>query len=223
MANKDDVTVVYYTSNTEHKRFEENICKSITLAKGDLPLVSVSQEPMQFGKNVCVGKVGASSQNAYRQLLIGAQEAKTRFICTAESDCVYSPEYFQFIPPDDRCAWLANPLWILFCQKGKGKAYCLKPRGSESSMVINREILIKRIEEILSFLDDYWGPAQANGEGWPYLLNRRAIKSRYFDAHVLSFKTDQNMHRRTPHKVDSKTRDMQPWGKAADMIERYCG
>jgi len=218
-----NTTVVYYTSNREHERFEENIRKSISRAKGDLPLVSVSQEPMQFGTNVCVGKVGASSQNAYRQMLMGAQEAKTRFVCTAESDCVYPPEYFQFTPPDDECAYLADPLWLLFCLKGKGKVYGLKPRGSESAMVINREVLIKRLEEILSFLDGCWGPAKANGDGWPYLLDRNAIESRRFDAPVLTFKTDENMHRRTPYEVDSRTRDLQPWGKAGDMIGKYYG
>jgi len=222
MANKGDITVVYYTSNTENKRFEENICKSIDRAKGDLPLVSVSQEPMQFGENVCVGKVGVSSQNAYRQMLLGAKTAKTRFVCMAESDCVYPPEYFQFVPPDDKYAWLANPLWVLFCMKDKGRQYCLKPRGSESAMAINRELLIERIETILSSLD-YWGPATANGEGWPYLLDRKAIKSRHFNAPVLTFKTDQNMHRRTPHKSDSRTRDLQPWGKASDIIGEYYG
>ena len=221
MADRD-VTVVYYTSNTEHKRFEDRICKSLARAKGNLPLVSVSQEPMQFGVNICVGKVGASSQNAYRQIFLGAQSAETRFVCMAESDCIYPPEYFQFVPPDDQSAWLAYPLWILFCQRGKGKCFYLKPRGSESAMVINREVLIKRIEEILSSLD-YWGPASANGEGWPYLLDRRAIKSRHFDAPVLTFKTDQNMHRRTPHKTESKTRELQPWGKASDIIGEYCG
>ena len=223
MTTKRDVTVVYYSSNMEDSPFEEKICKSIEQAKGDLPLVSVSQKPMEFGTNICIGKVGASSQNAYRQMLLGAQTAKTRFVCTAESDCVYPPEYFQFVPPDDTCAWLADPLWILFCLKSKGRTYGLKPRGSESAMVINREVLIKRIEEILSFLDGYWGPAKANGDGWPYLLDSRAIQSRRFDAPVLTFKTDENMHRRSPYDIDSRTRELPPWGKSHDMIEKYRG
>uniref|UniRef100_A0A6M3LHM9 Glycosyltransferase n=1 Tax=viral metagenome TaxID=1070528 RepID=A0A6M3LHM9_9ZZZZ len=217
---ESDVTVVYYTSNTENKRFQSNICQAIAKAKGDLPLVSVSQEPMDFGLNICVGKVGASSQNAYRQLLLGARVARTRFVCIAEDDCVYPPEYFRFVPPDDQCAYLASPLWILFCQRGKSKVFGLKPRGSESSMVINRELLMDRISTILSGLD-YWGPMMANGEGWPYLLDRKAIRSVRFEAPVVTFKTDQQMNRRTPWDMETKTRELQPWGTAIDMIKKF--
>jgi len=218
-----DTTIIYYTSNTEKAKFAENTRQSLLDAKGDLPLVSVSQKPMDFGENICVGGVGASSQNAYRQLWLGAKAAQTRFVCTAEEDCLYPPEYFAFEPPDDESAWLAAPLWVLFSQRGKARVFCMKPHGSESAMVINRELLIARIEKILAPLE-YWGPATANGDGWEYLLERKSgIKSKRFNAPVLTFKTDQNMHRVTPHDQASKTRYLEPWGTAADVIGEYGG
>lgn len=219
----DDLTVIYYTSNTEKPEFEQRILSTLCRTIGDLPLISVSQKPMVGDCNICVGRREVSSQNAYRQLQIGAQAATTRFVCPAEADCLYPPDYFRFRPPRDDTFYLARPLYVLFNQRGKAKCYVRKPRGSESTMVCGRQVLIDRIEEILAPLD-YWGPCSANGEGWEYLLARRKVRKDGFEmgAPAVTFKTDQNMHRRTPHDVNSKTREIPYWGKAKDLIRKYC-
>lgn len=223
------MTVVYYTSNRENERFEGRIREAIMQAKGELPLISVSQKPIDFGQNICVGDVGASSQNAYRQLLIGAQEAKTRFVCTAESDCVYSPEYFAFIPEDEKTFYMSHPFWILFAQKGKIKVFARKERfvrGSnytDAPFVVGRQTLIDRLMAILEPLGgDKWGDATANGQGWPYMLNED-VQVKTFDASTVSFKTDQNMHRVTPWQKGTSTRSLKEWGTATEMVETYCG
>ena len=50
-----DVTILYLTANLEQPYFAENIRQNILKHKGDIPIVSVSQEPLDFGKNICVG------------------------------------------------------------------------------------------------------------------------------------------------------------------------
>ena len=76
-----ETTVVYYTHNQEIPSFEKRIQASILEHKGDLPIISVSQKPIDFGENICVGEQGVNSLNTWRQVLIGCQAAKTRFIC----------------------------------------------------------------------------------------------------------------------------------------------
>ena len=81
-----DITIVYYTSNTENPVFEEKIRQILLADSQGLPIISVSQRPITFGTNICVGEVGRSSYNQWRQLQIGVQAAKSKYIALAESD-----------------------------------------------------------------------------------------------------------------------------------------
>ena len=112
---RTDLTVIYYTNNLEKPEFEGRIQRTLkeTTDFLEIPIISVSQKPIDFGKNICVGEVGASSQNAFRRLQLGAIEAKTRFVCPAEADFLHPREYFEFVPPSDRTAWVAIPVWVL--------------------------------------------------------------------------------------------------------------
>jgi hypothetical protein len=107
-----DVTVVYYTNNQEHPRFEAVTTRLLLDAVGVLPLVSVSQRPMpDLGANVCVGPVGTSYRNLYRQMLLGVKAADTEFVALAEADGLYPPGYFDRKPTGDAAVY--DNLWIL--------------------------------------------------------------------------------------------------------------
>jgi hypothetical protein len=188
-----------------------------------VPIISVSQKPIDFGDNVCVGEVGFSAQNLFRQMQIGIAAAKTRYICPAESDILYPPEYFTFRPPRDDTYYLASPLYVLFAQRGHGKTYCLKPRGSESSMMVARDLVLRRLDVILKDLPQ-WGNQDADGEKLHFMLERRFARKDIFTlpAAVVTFKTDENLHRKTPHDVNSKVRELPHWGSAVEMLRKYC-
>lgn len=64
-------SIVYYTSNHEKPEFEQKIIDDLLSKRGDLPIISVTQKPMDLGTNICVGDVGLSYLNARRQMLIG--------------------------------------------------------------------------------------------------------------------------------------------------------
>lgn len=97
----NNLTVIYYTSNylDEHNPYFLNNTKEALLkAAGDLPIIIVSQKPTMFGKNsknICLGDIGRSHLNIYRQMLIGAKEAETDYIALAEDDIFYSYEHFH--------------------------------------------------------------------------------------------------------------------------------
>ena len=213
---RDDLTVIYYTSNQERPEFEDNIKRTLLETIGDLPLISVSQKPIDFGsKNICVGEVGISGHNAFRQFQIGIQEAKTKFICPAEADMVYSKQYFDFVPPRDDIFYLAMPLYVLFNQRGYSRKFNPKPRGSESAMVVSRELVLKRMDDMFKGMDT-WGPIEE--EIW--LLRRQPVEF-FYDCPVITFKTDRNMHKRTPHDTHNSTKDVPYWGNVYDMIKRF--
>lgn len=103
---KFDLSIIYYTANYLDKTnpcFLANTKRQLLKAIGDYPLIIVSQKPTMFGKNsknVCVGDIGRSHLNIYRQIMIGCQHAKTKYVALAEDDILYSYEHFHTKVPD---------------------------------------------------------------------------------------------------------------------------
>jgi len=146
----NDITVIYYTSNREDQEFEERIARKLLEACEGVPLISVSQQPMPWlGDNICIGDVGCSYLNEYRQIAIGCKMAKTKYIVAAEADCLYPPSYFiQPPPPNDQCLALWDNLWIL----KRWRRDFQKKDWSPCALITNREYYLKRIEKSLSKL-----------------------------------------------------------------------
>jgi hypothetical protein len=120
-----DVTVLYYSSNSEDSNFEKHIMGNILRQKGDLPLISVTQKPFpDFGDNICVGPQLNCYGNEFRQIQIGLQKIKTKYVIVAEADVLYPPEYFQFQPVDEDYYRYAN-VWTNYVRDGdrRNKAY----------------------------------------------------------------------------------------------------
>src|SRR3989344_7648085 len=140
-----DTTIIYYTSNKETPEFEQRIINSLLKVCGNLPIISVSHKPIDLGKNICVGDVGTSGFNMFRQVLIGCKEAKTKFIISAEADCLYSPDYFKFIPErEDICYRNANTYLL-----GLRRDYFYKKNeGGTWAQIIGRDFYIKRLREL---------------------------------------------------------------------------
>src|SRR3990167_3601524 len=90
-----DLTVVYYTSNRIREPFGQRVRDQLLLAVSGAPIVSVSQKPLDFGDNICVGDIGHTYFNIYRQMLTGAKAARTKYVALAEDDTLYSPEHFR--------------------------------------------------------------------------------------------------------------------------------
>jgi hypothetical protein len=223
-AHNTDITAVYYTSNAEDPLFEQRIGEALVEAAGDTPIISVSQNPMDLGHNICVGHKGISSQNAYMQLLTGLKAATTKWACTALADCAYPPEYFQFLPLRDDTFYLAAPLWVFFAQKGKHRKFVKKPKGVEVAMVCDRHLLMDRIRTILEPIGGSWGPHNSGDKHlWPYLIHHPSVRRERFrlDKPCIMVKTDNQMHRNTPCRMSSRTEEIPYWGTVAQFQDRF--
>lgn len=210
-----DVTIIYYTSNRENRDFEYRIRRTLSKSIGKLPLISVSQRSIRFGKNICVGDVGRSNHNALRQMQIGTLEAKTKYVSMAESDTLYPPDLFDFVPPRDDTFYIAKPFYVLFNIRGIKRLYAEKPKSSESAMVVCRDLLLKRMDTI------FLGREQWDTNHQPALVHREPIEFFQVSYPVVSFKTDQNMHRKSPHDTKSYCTELPHWGNVYKLIKEY--
>jgi hypothetical protein len=211
MSLKDKLTVIYYTANREDEVFEEKIRKKLLKTIGDLPLISVSQKPIDFGENICVGDVGISNQNVFRQFQIGCMHATTPFVVTAEADCLYPSEYFEFIPENISGCGRYDNVWLLYKNSDSG---FVRKESSECAAVWGRENAIKHIEKRLKGRG-MWQKNLEHGRHVPALFGRQSWTFFHGDIPVINIKTTEGMHRTHVVNADQDRRGVEKlpfWG-----------
>lgn len=203
-------TIIYYTSNRENKEFEKKIRDNILKVCGDMPIISVSHEPIDFGENICVGKRETSNHNLFRQIQIGAKFATTPFIHFAEADCLYPPEYFKFTPNRFRESHKCTNLYILNeWGKDEYSGYYPKEIGT-FAQVSDRIHLIKEIDHVLTGRP-FWDTRRK--ERPLELFRRRRWKLFDIENPVVSLKTENGMNKHTKI-VEPPIDEIKYWGEA---------
>lgn len=141
----NDLTVIYYTANVISEHFAHNTQKQLLKAIGDLPLISVSKKPMDLGQNICVGETPRTHLNIYRQALIGAKKAETKYIALAEDDVLYSPEHFKKRSLPGKFAYNIG-VWSFFTWSDP-PLFTYRGRINLNSLICERELFIEAMEE----------------------------------------------------------------------------
>ncbi len=116
--------------------------KLLEAAQGK-PIITISRKPLDWGINV-LDTEPQSISNIYFQLLRGAKLASTRYIGVAEDDCLYPPEHFDYKPSDDAFYYNENRFNIFTWGRSM---FCYKKRVSNSTLIANRELVVKALEE----------------------------------------------------------------------------
>ena len=98
-------TIVYITDNSLSPEIMGLCQRVLTREAREIPIVSVSQKPVDFGRNICVGEIGRSWRSFYTQILTGLDAAETETIVMAEHDCCYTYDHLSFQPPDLSYFW----------------------------------------------------------------------------------------------------------------------
>lgn len=143
----NNLTIIYLTANIVSKGWMEYQIEILKQAiyKMNFSIISISREPLDFGDNY-IDTDQHGYWNIYRQLLRGAQLAKTRYIAMVEDDTLYSKEHFNEFRPRDNEVSYNRSRWSLFCWK-KPALYCLRQRISNCSLIAPREYLIGALKE----------------------------------------------------------------------------
>lgn len=149
MAN--DLTIIYYTANRLNPKFFENTWNALMTAKSDIPMVVVSQVPMPVENNIVLNFV-PSHLNIYRQALIGAKKATTKYIALCEDDILYSYDHFKFRPTSGKFAYNMC-LWGIFTWV-KPPLFNYKGRRNLSQLICERELFIEAMEERFAQVTD---------------------------------------------------------------------
>ena len=136
-----DLTLLYYTANVVAPGIEYSVLRA--LKKFGYPIVSVSQRPMDLGKNIVVSQE-RSLTNIYRQVLVGAKAATTDYVALCEDDCLYVPEHFKHRPKTPFGYNLNR--WMLHLDQ-EDKVYSYRKRPILSQCIAHRKTLIECLEK----------------------------------------------------------------------------
>lgn len=218
-SNSSNSTIIYYTSNKEDPKFEERIKETLVKNCGGIPILSISQKPIDFGyRNICVGEVGASGFNMFRQVLIACKEAKSKFVISAESDCCYPPDYFTFKPERDDVCYRNSNLYVM----GDHRSYWYhKPEGATHSQVVGREFYIRTLEKLFEGAP-MWSVEEKN---FPKERRHREDvfdRIEYYETEnpVFQIKTHRSMRYYT-HSEREPIYDLPYWGNGKDIRAHY--
>ena len=91
-------SAIYYTVNQVDKKIMQICQDQIRRAfKGNI--VSVSTEPIRFGRNVCLPSLKRSVPGMVKRILVALLESDDDIIFFLEDDVLYHPSHFDFTPP----------------------------------------------------------------------------------------------------------------------------
>jgi len=207
--------VIYYTSNREKPSFEKKIQDDILAKIGDLPLISVSQKPIDFGKNICVGDVGTSGFNVCRQIQKACEATDADYVISTEADCLYPEDYFAFVPPKLDVCYRNTNIYIV-----KYKRDFFKEKDSSLfAQVIGREFLLERLNYLFKGAPE-WSEAEKN---FPKERHRKIFDYyEYFKSKnpCISIKTGRGMRQHTATR-DEKFYELPYWGTFEDFRKKY--
>jgi len=218
-----DITIIYCSSNREMPEFEQRIRDNILKNCDDIPIVSVTQKPIDFGTNICVGDhIGVSGFNFFRQSLIACKAAKTKFVLSCEADCVYPPDYFQWTPPREDICYRNSNLYVMPQHRA---LFWKKEEGATHAQIVGREFYIQRLEHLFQG-EPEWDVKQKNFPKEKFHQKKEDIfrlqqKESYETKNpVVQIKTSQSMrHYTNSDRIDRA--EIPYWGKAQDFRDKF--
>ena len=153
MSNEHYLTIVYYTGHSPNEVLTESVRKQLLIAADGLPIISVTQKPIAFGENYCLGNLGFSNLSRVKQTIFGIRKARTKYIGLAEDDVFYSPDHFHvYRPVEDTIAF--NLLtWSLYTWVVKEPFYSIRLRRTNTSLIAPRDLLLDALEERLHLIE----------------------------------------------------------------------
>jgi hypothetical protein len=227
----NDLTLLYYTANIAPEKFAENVRRHLLeTTENKIPIISISQKPLDFGHNICVGEIGVSIYNEYRQIFEGVKEARTDYIACCEDDTLYNMEHFAHRPEHHVVSynmnkWLLDERLIFFA----GTRYSML--GCICGTDFMREILEKRFNKYpdIAMCENvshrrrigFGEPGKGErGLGLPVVPVERFVTQNPLVTFHLKGSLCSMPSR---PRCSEKREDLEPWGNGKELWKKFYG
>lgn len=140
--------IVYYTDNSCDQSILRRVQEQLVKCVNGHEIVSVSQKPVDFGKNIVVD-YPRGSISIFKQIHDGLKASTADIVFLVEHDVLYHPSHFNYIPSrKDKFYYNQNRYQVDY---GTGRAL-FRLTKCTSHLVSYREWLLKYIEEVLAII-----------------------------------------------------------------------
>jgi hypothetical protein len=146
---------------------------------------------------------------------LACKVAETPFVISAESDCLYSPDYFKFKPEKLDIPYRNTNIYV---QK-YGQDYVCKKTMSTFSQVVGREFYLSRLEMLFNNIPD-WDSEMKNfpKETGQKLFNKFNTFETEFAC--ISFKTGKGMRKHSTTD-EIPVYKLPYWGSIKELRKKY--
>jgi hypothetical protein len=217
-----DITVLYYSSNREYPQFEQRIKDNIAKNSIGLQIISVTQKPIDFGKNICVGEVGVSGFNMFRQIQVGLKQIKTQFVLSCEADCLYPPDYFTLVPEVDNICYRNKNLYVMAQHR---VYFWLKEEGATHSQIVGTKFYLENLNRLFEgepqwSVEQYNFPKEKFHKKYEDVFRPEDIQYYETKNPVVQIKTSQSMRNYT-HSDRIARYEIPYWGNGRKFRKKY--
>ena len=157
----NDLTILYYTANRLRQSTAEKIRDCLLKIIGSIPVISISHEPIDFGHNICVGKLAYSTYSIYKQILIGAMCSHTEYVACCEDDALYPSDHFYCRPPKNTFGYNINKWWI------NPNEFFYRPRVNMIGCIVETALMVEILSERYFHFPRVLGLDELHGWGEP--------------------------------------------------------
>lgn len=138
--------VVYYTHNRHPRKIMEECRAQLLRGIKAKHIVSVSAEPLEFGKNLVLPYDSRKGfLDLFDRILAGLEESTAEVIFLCEDDVLYHPKHFDFVPPRKDAFYYNVNVWKLRLEDG----FCVRVDDCKqlSGLCAYRETLLAHFRE----------------------------------------------------------------------------
>ena len=154
--------IVYYTHRGAGDIYDT--CRLvIDRAIGEMPLVNVSLEPIDWHHNIVL-PLEASVLTMFKQQLAGLHAIETDVVFFCEHDVLYHPCHFDFEPPKPDIYYFNNNVWAVNTQDGQALYY--DGMKMTSRLVAYRDILIEHYTKKVAWVEAEGGRFSRRAMGY---------------------------------------------------------
>lgn len=225
-----DLTIIYLTEDRLPIKWLRYQREVLLKAVDGFELVTISRSPLDMGLNL-IQTEPRSILNIYKQMLIGAKAAKTKYIAIAEDDCLYPASHFKkYRPKKNVFAYnLAN--WRLY---NWGEPVYHSPGNTLNyALIASRELVISSLEkrfELFGYnpppeIERWFGELGRKRVGKHLEIKEAKIIGFYTVAPIINIHTDMSfdplsIKQKKPHK-GVRCYSVPMWGEAKDIIRKF--
>jgi len=224
--------LVYYTDNHAGEAILSTCQKQIVkcMETHKFPIVSVSQKPIDFGKNI-VMDLERSVLSMYKQILMGLKESEADVIFMIEHDLLYHPAHFDFTPPKKDVFYYDRAVWSVCADTGKAVFY---HRNVPSLLCAYRDFLIDHYGKKVKFVEEHGFKGSLGfspPKGLPKEMRKGKYKVYFADCPSIDIRHSRSLTRRRMDKSQFRSErscrgwteadEVPHWGKTRDRFDEF--